>query len=635
MMINPTLALAPAAGCLLLPSTRDKWLCLASAAGCVLQQMLPANSGAYSLPAAAFLTANVARQALIARTPGVQNNFFLKHIMSPWTLIAAYAIQGWSGWNVPQQVIAGTSTATVLYHAGQGISEAASAAVRGDPAAIATCATHIANAIFSAVSVNAAWNGLPFSNLLPEPQPNYILTGAEQSLASLNEKEKALSESLQSCMNFFSSFKYLSAAGVWAANIYTPKYFFIDRKEFDITNDPNSRFSEVRMTPDAHQNLRDHCDQRFKDLDLWRSSPMYYSQYNNAVLWKEAVHRIYAKNLPGTEAAEVSRHGILEAHLELKDLFTEVEMEYLKTVKIDHVVAGENFYPEWIEKNGFEKYVNRIVQWWEKEWYPAWNGMETRWQKANLPRKKEFDAWIRPFCKEEQLLGRYDESRVLCGITEEQQKQCIKKSEYGFYTEKNGPITADTLYRSREDTYQQWLAFRKRIEKEFPLDKIRQFEGKALTSSCGTLLCGWFYDDHSQDLQSLLKHNHVCTLYPDNRTEFFYSTWKAKYQEWLAYDTNRPHSAAEVRKIKEDKQKQEEDFEKAYQQRIADELVYWTTTPLKEIVKGLSAQQIVDRYQAIYDENKPTIDAHFTEEDEKILIDAENELELARMHKEE
>jgi len=65
---------------------------------------------------------------------------------------------------MPRQVIAGTSTATVLYHAGQGIRKAASAAVRGDPAAIATRATHIANAIFSAVSVNAAWNGLPFSN---------------------------------------------------------------------------------------------------------------------------------------------------------------------------------------------------------------------------------------------------------------------------------------------------------------------------------------------------------------------------------------------------------------------------------------------------------------------------------------
>ena len=49
----------------------------------------------------------------------------------------------------------------------------------------------------------------------------------------------------------------------------------------------------------------------------------------------------------------------------------------------------------------------------------------------------------------------------------------------------------------------------------------------------------------------------------------------------------------------------------------------------------MSAQEIVDAYHTISDENKPTIDAHFTEEDEKILIDAENELELARMHKEE
>ena len=88
------------------PTTQDKWLLLAGMASFALQQTLPTlGASLYALPAAAYLTANVARQVFIAKTPVAQHKPLLKRLLSPWTLLAAYACRGWYGWDLPEKRI--------------------------------------------------------------------------------------------------------------------------------------------------------------------------------------------------------------------------------------------------------------------------------------------------------------------------------------------------------------------------------------------------------------------------------------------------------------------------------------------------------------------------------------------------
>ena len=140
--------------------TYDNLLCLTSAASIALQQNLPTTI--YSLPAAAYLTATVARQAFVAHIPEVQNNGILKYLVSPWTLLAAYALRGWNGSEWPEKIITGISALVVVHHAGRGLRNQGLAAARGNPMALAACITHIANTFLGLAGASASWNSHAF-----------------------------------------------------------------------------------------------------------------------------------------------------------------------------------------------------------------------------------------------------------------------------------------------------------------------------------------------------------------------------------------------------------------------------------------------------------------------------------------
>ena len=662
MAINST-ALAPAArGYLSLAG--DTLLCLTSAASTALQQYLPSlGSTLYSLPAAAYLTATVARQVLVSRTPEVQGNRFLKYLVSPWTLLAAYAIRGWNGWDLPEKIITGISALAVLHHAGQGLQARGFAAARGNPMAIAACAAHVANAIFGISLASASWNSHNFINFWPEAQPHYVQEGAMALLGRLELKKQNDWKWSDQCFNFLGRLQYLNKVedewivdgpGISDIPVENPSYL----NGIRVFKDPSTGRTQLRFNREAHQNLKGICEERRDNLNNWLKSPEYYFHYNTGVLWNEFARRIYGKNLPGTEASEVWRHMFYELQPRLQDFFSPQEMEYLEEIKIDSVVAGENFYPKWIQEKGFEKYVNKMVQWWEKEWYPAWSAMEARWQKADLPRKDEFDTFIhtvrkgdsqvyqpvRLYYRDVPLTKKEEIEKPLAMLADSSQKGAAYKQ----YLQKQGPITADALYQAKEADYRQWISFRHKIEKEFPADQILQFEGKAKSwesAPCKgkkipndyTNCRKWTYTNHAQkhyfhqekNVHEQLEQLRFNYLAHPIEAESLYSAWNQSYQDWRTTDAALSRTSEEAAKINEDEKKRREGFRKESRQRVADQLNYWLTTPFKEIIKGESAERIVEIWKMIYPENDPKIWAKLTEEERAIIIDAENEVDRA------
>ena len=657
MTVNPILTLAPAAESLPLPTTQDKWLLLTGMASFALQQTLPTLGAAlYALPAAAhaaaYLTANVARQVFIAKTPVAQHTPLLKRLLSPWTLLAAYACRGWSGWDLPEKIVTGASALTLLHHAGQSMKNSLPIATKGHPMAIAACVTHLANALLGIAAAAASWNAHSFLNFWPKTFPNYIQEGTAQTLVSLDRETKKFFTDSTNCQDFIHNVYYLNGAWIVGGRDVTVSAMPV-AEPYDLAGtittltDAGTGYRQLHFDDRMYQSLQEVCKEKSQKLHDWLRSPEFYFRHNTAVIWKEVANRIYQKNLPGTEASEVWRHMFGELQPRLQDFFSHKELEYLEEIKIEEVIVGANFYPEWIEKHGFEKYVNKMVQWWEKEWYPAWSGMETRWQNADLPRKDEFDVWIHSVIKDESLIYQPKERFLSKGLSEEAfaRKENIrlenpseKRSAYKKYIEEHGAITANALYQTKEKNYHQWMAFRNLLEKDFPLHKIREFEGKAKSrthlSNCSTKICslidftfnrGWHYKDHSKEIDHASFNSLSDVVYVQD----LYGKWKKAYEVWLKKDTFLSRTPEEIAqeeakqaKIDEAKQKYREERKKAREKYIADQLHRWLTTPFQKIIEGLSPLKIDEMWGKVNIKNAKIIWKKLSEEEREILREA-------------
>lgn len=415
-----------------------------AAASAFLENSTP-RSSQDPLPEATRFVANFARQCFLTMLPAAKNSRFIKALVNPATFTGAYLLQIKTGSSLPTYCLTAFSTAVLFYEAGRSLKNSLltnpapkihqereipkkqrlqrkQQAARQDRSQnvdmrqivreskgkeFFSAAFSAATAGIMAYQLSQSWNenlqqefthfyqkatdkdfyseqfealrvkiaelisGQPpipekpedpsFPDPTPRPEEEYtptpppirpVLDGAEAVLIEQEEETRRRLQSIEDC-------PYRASA---------------------ILND---------------EKRKKHCENYEKEVENWIKSKNFRVERNTAMIWREFGKRIYAKNLPGTEQCEIWRHSRCDYQPHLGDFFDLDQLEQVEECQAIEEITHEsnNYYAEWVDRYGFEAFVGKLVQWWENDWYPAWKGMEERWQTFQLPHKAEFEQW--------------------------------------------------------------------------------------------------------------------------------------------------------------------------------------------------------------------------------------------------